>query len=387
MKRFLQTSALATGLMLAGILGSDTAQASHIEGQEFTYIQVAPNTYLITLKLYRDCYGIPVTPLVLIKVAGVNCTTSFPSITLPMSGTGVEVSDVTPGQATSCSTPPNNSVPGVEQYTYSALVTMPVSTCATAWTFTFDDCCRNAAIVNLANPGSLSFRCQATISADTTISNSSPHYNANPVPYVCQNDTMTYMAQAFDPDGDSLVFSLIPPIDSYGPVPFAPTYSYLSPFGLSSPMTIDPATGFMTVLPTMLGDFVVAVRVDEYRTINGVAVKVGSTQRDVQYHVVQCTTPPPVANNIIVNSGGLTNTYAASQTIQVRAGNSTTVDIPAYTTANVTLSMTSNCANEIPTSTFAVTSNTGQQVTGRFSWHPWSAAREQHAPSLLFPRF
>ena len=41
------------------LLNTNTAHATHALGGDLIYTQVGANTFNITLKLYRDCNGIP----------------------------------------------------------------------------------------------------------------------------------------------------------------------------------------------------------------------------------------------------------------------------------------------------------------------------------------
>ena len=373
MKRTLRFSLAAASLALATAFYTPAANASHIEGTDITCVKVGAFTYQVTLKVYRDCSGIPVAPTAPIEVRPVGCPGNpYTTTNLSLSGPGVEVSDVATGQATTCSTPPNNAVHGVQEYTYSGMVTVQPSACATDWEFSYTDCCRNTTLNLYQFGSSIYFYTKAMVRADSAISNSSPMYSANPVPYVCVNDTVTYIAQATDPDGDSLVFSLRPATGSSGlALYYNPGYSGSQPFGASSPLQLDSATGYMKVVPTMLGDFVVVLQVDEYRTINGQVIRVGFSQRDVQYHVVQCSSLlPRLAGNLSVTSGSSSQSVAPGSVIQLRAGQPATITLPTFSgSTSVALNLTSNSDLEIPGSSFTV-DNTGPFPVGTFSWTP-----------------
>ena len=89
---------------------------------------------------------------------------------------------------------------------------------------------------------------------------------------------------ATDPDGDSLVYSLITPYDNTtgGTKPFsllAFNAGYNNPniLGPGAAISINSSTGFLTTRPAQLGSYFVAVKCEEYR--NG--VKIGEVVRDI----------------------------------------------------------------------------------------------------------
>lgn len=120
--------------------------------------------------------------------------------------------------------------------------------------------------------------------------NSSPILLYPPIDFACLNDTFWHNPTAFDPDGDSLVFSLQPPFAGQGfPVP---NYEYpdeVSP-GINNQFVIDAVTGeVMWATPQRQGIYNIAILVTEYR--NG--VKMGTVLRDMQIIVSDCNNDPP----------------------------------------------------------------------------------------------
>ena len=78
---------------------------------------------------------------------------------------------------------------------------------------------------------------------------------------------------AIDPDGDSLVFSLVDPLDepfaqcpsNEAPVDFVNPYSATNPFSSAIPITINSSNGIVNFLPNLVQVGVMAVLVSEYR--------------------------------------------------------------------------------------------------------------------------
>jgi hypothetical protein len=375
MKKTLQHAMRIWAAGLLSVIGVTTAQATHIAGTDLTYTAVpgATGMYLATLKLYRDCSGIAAPASPQIKAI----PDSGAVVTLPLTLNSVtEVTDVCPGVATTCDSA-SSQFPGYEEYVYTGLLMLPAG--SSSWTLSYSDCCRNAGILNLSGGGGSSdFYTEAFINVPAGVLNSSPTYTVNPIPFFCVNDTSTYSPQAVDADGDSLVFSLAPALGGSAPSPiplvYGPGYSSSQPFGMlpgGIPATIDAQTGLLRFKANAVGAYVLVIKIEEYRTINGAVTKVGSCQRDVQVQVTNCSTPCPLFGNVLTSGS---NTFLNSNSqVSVNPGATFQLAIPAHSTnPNVTMSMTSNCANEIPGSSF-ITLGAGANITGHFSWTPTSA--------------
>ena len=133
--------------------------------------------------------------------------------------------------------------------------------------------------------------------------NSNPVFNDFPPLFVCVGEQLVFDHSATDIDGDSLVYGLYTPYDGengngpldpsftgntavFTPITFEPGYSYTNPLG-GAPITIDPVTGLLTGVPPTIGQFVVGIKVQEWR--NGILIS--ETLRDFQFNSVIC--PPP----------------------------------------------------------------------------------------------
>ena len=122
------------------------ASATHIMGGEITW-ECDPNgNYLFTLKVYRDCNGIPQDYLFPKSWIYQNYTSSPNTITCSF----VSQTDISPPCGFPCSNPIEGSA---EEFIYiSGPVTLNGTPPANGWIFTWGDCCRNTAIDNLAEP-------------------------------------------------------------------------------------------------------------------------------------------------------------------------------------------------------------------------------------------
>ncbi|MCS6991607.1 MAG: PKD domain-containing protein [Chitinophagales bacterium] len=268
--------------------------ATHIVGGEMSYTCLGNNNYLITLKVYRDCYlgQAPFDNPTYVFIYDGNGA-QYTHLSIPFPG-----SDTLPNNANNpCIIVPPNIC--VEEAVFQWQVYLPPNT--SGYKMIYQRCCRNNTIVNIVNPGGTGATYEATMpGSGLATCNSSPYFNNFPPTVICANYPFVFDHSATDPDGDSLVYELCEPYNgatSLNPYPFPPmAYSYVNflapysatnPMGGLPPMSIDPVTGVLTVTPTTLGQFVVGVCVSEYR--NGVLLS--KKRRDFQFNVAACTLP------------------------------------------------------------------------------------------------
>ena len=115
-----------------------------------------------------------------------------------------------------------------------------------------------------------------------------------PIDYACVDEIFTHNPNAYDPDGDSLSYELIPPKQEDGvDVPNYVLPDLISP-GPENIVTLDPITGdFVWDSPKVQGEFNVTFKINEYRE----GVLINSIIRDMQILVRTClneNTPPNV---------------------------------------------------------------------------------------------
>lgn len=283
---------------------SREAYASHIVGGEIYYECQGNDDYLVTLKVYRDCYNGQAPFDNPANIFIYNGSGSLVNV-LPVPFPG---SDTLPNDANNpCLIVPPNIC--VEEAIYTYNVNLPAN--SNGYTIIYQRCCRNITIVNIPNPSNTGATYQATIPDSTVvICNSSPHFNNFPPTVICVNQPFIFDHSATDPDGDSLVYSLCAPyygansIDPqpyppypYGNISFSSPYSATDPMGGAPPMSIDPVTGLLTVTPLTIGQFVVGVCVSEYR--NGELISVHS--RDFQFNVAECSSAAVASVPAVLN--------------------------------------------------------------------------------------
>jgi gliding motility-associated-like protein len=264
-------------------------------GGEIFYECLGGDEYLITLKIYRDCYT--VTGADFDNPANIAIYDSDGDLieNLQAPFTGSQQLPVIINNPC-LQAPPDVCV---EEAVYTATTTLPFL--AGGYHVAYQRCCRNPTIVNLINPDALGSTYYVQIPEEALNScNSSPYYNSFPPLALCIGDELIFDHSATDADGDQLVYSLCTPYhggDDINPMPIpalGPPYSQINwsggygsgyPLDASPELSIDPTTGLLSGVPTQAGQYVVGVCVEEYR--NGQLLSVNN--RDFQFNVVNCS--------------------------------------------------------------------------------------------------
>jgi hypothetical protein len=175
--------------------------------------------------------------------------------------------------------------------------------------------------------------------------------------YACRNELFYYDFGGQDPDGDSLAYDMVTPLNGHAtsavpvlpqpePAPYIPI-TWNPGLGTNNQVPGSPAlginarTGRLTVRPRDLGLFVFGVRCSEYRG----GVKIGETRRDFQLYVLNC--PTNGAPSLQVRAQGSPVPYRPGRdTLRLRPGSNRCLTI-RYTdrNPNSVLTMTSRPVN------------------------------------------
>jgi gliding motility-associated-like protein len=281
-----------TYLLICLIVGLKVS-AMHIVGGEITYTYNGNNSYHIKVKVYRDCASNGAqfdNPLHL----GIFSATGLDQVIgIPFVGS----SPVNDPLVAPCIVPPDNVC--VEFAIYETDVILPVS--PGGYDIVYQRCCRNSSIININFPDETGATYVTHIDPSNNLAqiNNAASFTSLPPIFLCVNTPFSYDNSATDIDNDSLVYSFCnpysgasssaplpnPPSDPpYAPVQWAGTYNTNNQISGNPTFTIDPLTGLITGTPNQLGQYVIGVRVQEYR--NGVLI--GETRRDFQFNVLPC---------------------------------------------------------------------------------------------------
>ncbi len=297
-------------------------RATHLIGGSMSYQQIGINsrgnyTYRVTQTLYRDCQnGITTTvqfePEIVIGIYNNNTNRDlYNTVKIKLIYRKIVPA---PGR-TDC--PMNNNV-CIEKGFYEGFVELDPST--VGYEMTFEKCCRNEQ-VNLVKGGSTPVQGQAYYCKipPTHIKNGSPVFTGVPSPFMCTNDTTSFLNTAVDPDGDSLVYYFVKPFGSVGKglsnvdppsvltlktVNYNPGFNENFPFGSTGYSKVDSFNGLTSYFTTTTGNYVVAIEVAEYR--NGDLL--GVVRLDLQIIFINC---PPNRKPIISGDKGKNFTIEA----------------------------------------------------------------------------
>lgn len=372
------------------------ANATHLAGADIGYECLGLNAsgqmrYKIVLRLYRDCGDPNNSSATLPTSAQIDVTYSGCSFSTPTTVNLAVNTALTcpPGSTTPCDVSPLcpaalpqsrcnnrfNTYPGIQFLEYTGILTIPVG-CSNI-TISYDNCCRNPSITNLANPDAQSIYVEALINnaidpqTGQPYCNSSPKFSQLPTPFVCKNNLFTYNNGAIEIDGDSLSYQLVQPWGGFNsPLSYSSTsYTVNNPIISSSGVQFSQTTGQLQFTPTINDVSVLAVKVSEYR--NGVLI--GYVKRDIQVWVINCNTSIPEIKNI-------TNVQNATQldttTVQTCPNNNTQFSVLSTDKFQKNLTVTSTISSVLPGATYTNTvigTAPNDTILTTFNWTPAAA--------------
>lgn len=275
------------------LLKAEKSLATHVMGNSLTYEYLSPNQYKVTLKLYQDC-NVGIGPsLFAAPVCYSSVSLGSGIITLDtIPGTGIEILPVScliPGAVSSCQ---GGTGLGIKEWIYQGIVILPGA--ATDWIFSFDLCCRANQITTITPPGGNSMFLYAKLNNLTYPVNSSVQITNSFLAQYCLNTLSTYSFTSFDPDGDSLVYSLAPVQQGPGcpgniiNVPYILPYSATNPLSSSTPLIFNSSNGSLTFTPNILHVPILGILVQEYR--NGILI--GEVKKEEILYIVNGVADP-----------------------------------------------------------------------------------------------
>ncbi|MEM9022189.1 MAG: hypothetical protein AAGB22_00510, partial [Bacteroidota bacterium] len=262
-------------VLIAGILLliGTSSYATQARSGTIRYECVGPDQFLITLELMEDCIGFPLPAMfrnVWFSPSSNACNNGIPfSVSLPW------VSTTENSQLCTTSLPNSACVggtfPGTQILIFQGVVDLgdPNLTSTphcSPWIITWSELERDLTNVNIqVAPGGEDVVFRSEMDNGAFACNNSVIFAAPPSPTVCSGMDFSYDPGAYDPDGDSLVFSLVSSLKE-GPITGTP-FTYSAPYTAQIPMNgaqIDSRTGAFSYKPSTAGNYVVAIAADEY---------------------------------------------------------------------------------------------------------------------------
>ena len=227
------------------IFFAEKINATHAAGMDISYECISQgtnsDTYKVTLKFYRDCEGIDAPGYGINPLLQLEYSSSCGSGTATLQTVGTPI-NINPLCLSYCNG--GNSL-GIEQYTYEAIISL--SKCSN-WSLTVCEPARNNAINTIVNPGNQDLCIEATLD-NTIYCNNSPTFSQYPTPFICAGNYYCYNNGAIEIDGDSLVYTLVTPLNTNN----GGTVNYIAPYSVTNPVgggsTFDQITGNLCVTP------------------------------------------------------------------------------------------------------------------------------------------
>ncbi|MDP1727570.1 MAG: T9SS type A sorting domain-containing protein [Bacteroidota bacterium] len=412
---------LSAILFLLLFISSNFSSASHMVGSEISYhCTGTPGIFNVTLKIYKDCSGVPICsncptgPLsptcaksINIVGAGGACYgTNFGSqnLTVITVVSAFDVIQLCAAQTTICNNcglrTPGSFSPGIEVYVFSGQINLnaiPASCCMVS--LGFGECCRNSSNTVLVNSSSLNYYTEAILNRCVTPCNSTPSFTNEPVVVACAGQDFTYNIGAIDPDGDSLSYAFGASLTGANtPAPYVSPYSPNLPFSyVGFPITCPPAlpplcitldaiTGDLRFRPqgTYVSNLVIEVK--QWKNIAGVPTLVGINRRDIQFYSITCAANNPPVLRTYDASGTLT-TPQPNYAYSVCAGQQLCFTVGAWDNASTTDTtdiswnapsyLVSNGATFVKAYNNSTRSTLGPRLDSmRFCWTPPTSAAQ-----------
>ena len=180
---------------------------------------------------------------------------------------------------------------------------------AGAYTINFREFNRSANIINIPNSVQTPFYAETELVIDPLLCNSPPVLSELPDPFTYAGSRYELLLEATDPDGDSLSVELVTPreeadreISGYQlPINYdiGLLNNPVASDGISFPtLTVSPQA-LVWDAPNLGGEFAVAIRVNEWRQVDGEWVPLGYVTRDMVIQVTDTVNGPTIPELLV----------------------------------------------------------------------------------------
>lgn len=247
------------------------AHATHNRAGEITYTHVAGFTYEVVITTYTKSSAPADRPFLYLRWGDEPSGVVLDSLARELPVTAI------PG--------------GTDVTTYRGTHTYPGPG---VYAIQMEDPNRNEGVLNMLSSVETPFMIQSLLVIDPQAGHNSSAQLLNPArENACLNQDWVHNPAAFDPDGDALTYSLVACRGFNGD--FIPSYVYPDEVSEADDVfEIDPVTGALTwEAPQIVGEYNVAIKIEEWRDVQGQMVKVGEVIRDMQIDVQVCANQPP----------------------------------------------------------------------------------------------
>jgi gliding motility-associated-like protein len=256
--------------LLFGMVWAFTASATHNRAGEITYSHVEGLTYEIVITTYTKASALADRPYLFLRW-GDESDNNLDSLDreLPV---GMLPGDVQV-----------NVYRGTHTYGGPGVYELSV-----------EDPNRNEGVLNMTGSVDTPFAIRSLLIIDPQAGHNNSVQLLNPATEnACLFHSWIHNPAAYDPDGDLLTYSLVPCRGFNGD--FIPSYQYPDEISPSADVfEVDEFTGdLIWETPQIVGEYNVALKIEEWRMVAGALRKVGEVIRDLQIDVQVCANQPP----------------------------------------------------------------------------------------------
>ncbi len=337
-------------LLFMFVLKLTNAQASHLIGGELTYECLGAGLYQINFTFYNDCSTSSAPTNITCYVLNYSCNTTEVLTLTPLIPNTTQIVPQC-GQLSTCE---GGNNPGIQKTIFSGTFILP-NTCPFV-EISVNMSSRTTDLTTVQNSGFYNFYLNANlIDSNNNVCDHSPVFTNDPIIFTCVNQPYCLNPGIYDSDGDSLVCSLVNPIDNPNqPLPYDTGFSSNQFLQSTPPITIDSRTGVICFTPTQPVMTVYTLQVESYRNNE----LIGIVKRDIILYAIICSNSQP-------DLTGLNGSSVFDTTICVNSPtcfdiNSTDPDFSDSTKINWDFG--------IGGATFYTT--TSQNESGQFCWTP-----------------
>ena len=328
----------AAWLLLCGLLLlAGRARASHIVGGELELTHTTGSAYILTLNLYFDNAAASdlITGTITASIFDKASNSRMQDVALPITSNAM-VNYSNPLCA--------RSSLSTRKLVYSKEIMLPAGTYngPQGYYAAVEQCCRNASIANIVNPGNAAetfyLEFPAVTRSGQSFFDSTPRLFPALSEYACLGEPFYYDFAGTDADGDSLAYDLVTPLNGhasinaprptaapapYAPIAWNPGLSATNPLPGTPTLRIDRRSGRLSTRPTSLGLFVFGVRCSEYRR----GEKIGETHRDFQLLVLTCSPNARPSAAVLPGATGTVRYRPGRDTLRLKPGNNRCVRV------------------------------------------------------------
>ncbi|MEX0966996.1 MAG: PKD domain-containing protein [Bacteroidia bacterium] len=334
-----------------------------LSGAEISYRHIGSDSFEVTALYFVDCSQTHFQFNISVTAAPVNCNSATKYAQLTLTNT-TDVSPLCPSACNRCNSSCSHGV-GYKLETFKGIIDLG-SICDT-WRLNIDRCCRNSTV----STGTGFYQgISAYIDKSMNPVNRPPVFDRVEPFSFCASTCNTVNMGGVDPDGDSLVYSFVPPSAGAfaGNFSYTGSYTYERPFAFNGfPSTslpynysacrglhLDRQTGLLQFKGMQNQTSVLAIKVEEYR--NGVLV--GYTIRDRVITFRQCD-----ANNQPRLTG-----LDSTGDFRLLACKGDTIDLPVFTRDNDASDSTKIWMERSPPGAVFTTFSSGRRMHGNLYW-------------------